>query len=327
MNKMKSFYDYLLEKKLSRSKFLKLCATGFSFVATHNLLYLPLFAETTSNARQTTKMKGLYDLVVAYGDDPYRMTVQAIQATGGMKKFVKKNSVVVIKPNIGWDRTPEQAADTNPQVVAALVELCYQAGARRVNVFDHTCNDPRRCYKNSGIEKAAKEKGAEVFIPDDWNVVKAKFPYKSPMEEWPIYRDALQCDTFINVPILKHHSLAKLTISIKNLMGVCAGKRGPMHFNLSKKLADLTDFIKPDLTVVDAYRVLMNNGPSGGNLDDVVFKKTLIVSTDPVLADAYACTVVDRDPLSISHIKKAAQKNLGTTDIAHAKMLKINTSP
>ncbi|OGW71967.1 MAG: hypothetical protein A2047_02415 [Omnitrophica bacterium GWA2_41_15] len=281
--------------------------------------------EESSTGRVTKRIKGMHDLVVAKGEDPYIMTVKAVETMGGMRKFVKKNSAVLIKPNIGWDRSPEQAANTNPYVVGALVDMCFKAGAKRVNIFDRTCNDTKRCYENSGIEKIAREKSANVFSPDDWNVIKAKFNYESPMEGWPVYRDALECDTFINVPILKHHSLTGLTISMKNLMGICSGDRGMMHFDIGTKLAHLTDFIKPDLTVIDAYRVLTRNGPSGGNLEDVLDMKTIMVSPDPVLCDSYAANLMDRDPLSISYIEQAVKLNLGNADIAKADILTIKT--
>lgn len=238
-----------------------------------------------------------------------------------MSRFVGKDSTVVIKPNIGWDRTPEQAANTNPQVVAALIDLSFASGAKRVNIFDLSCNDERRCYESSGIEKIARERGANVYIPDEWNSVKAHFDYESPMEGWPILRDALQCDTFINAPILKHHALAGLTISMKNLMGVCSGQRGKMHAGLGRKLADLTDFINPDLTVVDAFRVLEQNGPTGGRLKDVKYLKTVIVGTDPVLCDAYAAKLLDRTPMLISSIAEGVKRNIGSADVNRAKIL------
>jgi len=237
----------------------------------------------------------------------------------------RENSfVTATKPNIGWDRSPEQAGNTNPYVVGALVDMCFKAGAKRVNIFDNTCNDSKRCYENSGIEKIAKEKGANVYFVDDWNVVKAKFSYKSPMEGWPIYRDALECDTFINVPVLKHHGLTGLTLSMKNLMGICSGNRGLIHFDIGAKLAHLTDFIKPDLTVIDAYRVLKRNGPTGGDLADVFDMKTIIAGTDPVLCDAYAAKLMDKDPLSISGISQGVKYNIGSADIAKADVLIIN---
>ncbi len=320
-----SIFESLPEKKISRKKFIKLCGIGIGSLVLNNALFKFAFGkDDASTGRIVRKIKAVHDLAVVKGQDPYLMTLKAVEAMGGMEKFVAKNSTVLIKPNIGWDRSPEQAANTNPQVVGALIDMCFKAGAKRVNIFDNSCNDPRRCYENSGIEKIAKEKGANIYSPDDWNVIKAKFSYKSPMEGWPVYRDALECDTFINVPILKHHSLAGLTLSMKNLMGICSGNRGLIHFDMGTKLAHLTDFIKPDLTIIDAYKVLKKNGPTGGNLEDVIDMKTVLVGTDPVLCDSYACKLMEKEPLSISYINQAVKINLGSADIAKADILTIN---
>ncbi len=319
-----TIFARFLNKKISRKKFVKLCGIGTGSLVLNSALFKFAFGQEESSAGRVTKrIKGMHDLVVAKGDDPYVMTVKAVEAMGGMEKFVKKNSTVLVKPNIGWDRSPEQAANTNPYVVGALVDMCFKAGAKRVNVFDITCNDAKLGYKNSGIKKIAEEKGANVYFADDWNFVKAKFNYDSPMQDWPIYRDALECDTFINAPVLKSHGLTSLTLSMKNLMGICGGNRALMHSEIGIKLAHLTDFIKPDLTVIDAYRVLMRYGPNGGNLEDVSMKKTLIVGTDPVLCDSYAAKLMDKDPLSISYINEAMKQNLGNADTAKADILTI----
>ena len=307
--------------KITRRNFLKFSIAGLAFIAAGNFVSAArtVFAQPASSSGRIKKnIKGKHDLVCAKGDDPYAMTVGAVEAMGGMDRFVKKNGVVVIKPNIGWDRAPEQAANTNPLVVAALIDLCFKAGAKTVNIFDVTCSDARRSYENSGIQKVAKEKGANIYFPDDWNTVKAKFKYASPMEGWTVLRDAIECDTFINAPVLKHHGLTKLTISMKNLMGVCTGNRGLIHQNIATKIVDLADFISPDLTVIDAFRFLYRNGPTGGNLDDVKRLDSLIVATDPTLADAYAARLAGLDPLSIDNIKVAVGRKFGSADLDKA---------
>ncbi len=319
MNDEYSSYQSLFTRRLSRRDFIKLSVSLLALLPFSKGLLRPLLAQEPSfNGRPKRIIKAKHDLVVVEGKDPYTMTVKAIEAIGGMGIFVKKNAVVGIKPNISCDRTPKQAANTNPEVVAALVDLCFKVGAKRVNVFDLPGGDPRRNYAYSGIEKAAAEKGAHVYFPASWDVIKAHFPYESPMEGWPISRDAIECDTFINVPILKHHSLTRLTLSMKNLMGICAGDRAPMHQNFARNLVDLTDFINPELTVVDAFRVLIRNGPMGGNLEDVVYKNKVLVSTDPTLADMFACSIVDVDPQTVPYLKHAIQRKFGITDIANA---------
>ena len=324
MKDIQSYIADLFTKKVSRKEFLKILLSSLA------LLSLPSAgagaapaAASRSDGRPKKYIKADHDLVVASGEDPYLMTVKALEVMGGMEKFVKKGDVVLVKPNIGWDRTPEQAGNTNPQVVAALIDMSFKAGAKRVNVLDVTCNDARRCYANSGIEQIAKEHGANVYVPDDWDTVKARFGYPSPMEGWPILKDALACDVFINVPVLKHHGLTRLTLSMKNLMGVCGGNRGIIHQNIGEKLVDLTKFINPELTVIDAYRILVRNGPTGGSLDDVETVKKIIVSTDPTLADIYACTIANVDPSRVPYVERAIQQDFGITDTSKADILAI----
>lgn len=315
----------LFKKRVSRRKFIKLLLSGLAVLFLGRHLSKKVFARQTGfNGRKKRNIKGNYDLVLAKGEDPYQMTVQAVEAMGGMGRFVKGGETVVIKPNMSWDRAPEYAATTNPLVIAALAELCFQAGAKRVNVFDRTCNAQARCYKNSGVKEAAEGKGARVYFVDEWNTIEARFDYKSPMEGWPIFRDAVECDTFINVPVLKHHGLTGLTLSMKNFMGVCGGNRAFIHNNIGRKLVDLADFINPDLTVIDAFRVLVRHGPSGGSLADVVDMKQLIVATDPTLADTYASHLAGRDPLSVPYIAEAVDRGFGSSDIDKANIHKLN---
>ncbi|HRZ14903.1 MAG TPA: DUF362 domain-containing protein [Candidatus Omnitrophota bacterium] len=280
-------------------------------------------AGVTSNGRVKKQIKGDHDLAAVQGDDPAVITRKAVEAMGGMSRFVKKDAVVVVKPNMAWDRAPEYAANTNPQVVATLVQMCYECGARRVNVFDNPCNSAQRVYENTGIMRAAKEKGARVYFMDSWNFLKARFAYDSPMRDWPVFRDAIECDTFINVPIVKHHGLTGLTLSMKNLMGVCGGTRGLIHLDIGRKLVDITDFIAPDLTVVDAFRVLMRHGPSGGSLDDVALKRQVFAATDPTLADVYACRIMDVDYNTIPYIAEAIDRGMGAYDLGAADIVEL----
>ena len=325
MDVKKIWNGVMFSKDISRRRFLKAAVAAIATVPFLGLIGRPAAAQGAAfNGRTAKALKGLHDLVSVKGEDPYAMTVKAVEAMGGMGRFVKQGDVVVVKPNIGWDRSPAQAGNTNPEVVAALVDLSYKAGAKRVNVFDITCNDPRRCYESSGIMAAAEAKGAKVYFVEDWNMVKARFGRSSMMEGWPIFKDAIDCDVFINVPVLKHHGLTGLTLSMKNLMGVCGGERGKMHRDIGPKLVDLTRFIAPDLTVIDAYRVLTRNGPTGGNLADVDTMKRVLVATDPVLADTYAARMVNVEPSTLPYIRSAVTMGFGSTDIKSADIVEVN---
>jgi len=258
------------------------------------------------------------------GDSPYAITKKAVEVLGGMSKFISKQDVVMVKPNIGWNRTVEQAANTNPEVVKAIIEMVLDAGAKKVIVMDHTCHKPEDTYKRSGIEKAAKEAGADVRYVDENRVVIHDFKGRS-IKRWPVFKDFLETDKFINVPILKHHGSAGLTIGMKNLYGILSGNRGKLHRNMGKGIADLGYGFKTHLTVVDAYRVLLRNGPTGGRTSDVELKKTVIASTNILEADVVAVNLFGAEPMKYDFIRAAAEKNMGHTDIAkiNLKTLKI----
>jgi uncharacterized protein (DUF362 family) len=244
---------------------------------------------------------------------------RAIAAAGGIGAFVSRGDVVVLKPNIGWDRKPEQAADTNPDLVVAVAELCLSAGAKSVRVFDRTCNDARRCYVNSGIqgavEKFASKSGAggavRIYHVDDRKFVRTAIPGATAMKEWDLYKDALEADKVINLPVAKHHSLSGITLGLKNMMGVMGGQRGSLHFNLSECLVDLQRRLPARLTVVDATRVLLRNGPSGGSLSDVKAFNTVFASGNPLAADlAAADRIFGFKAADVPHLKKALESGL-----------------
>ena len=257
-------------------------------------------------------------LAVETGTNYQALLKQVLTSLGGMNTFIRPGDRVVIKPNIGWDRSPAQAANTNPLVVTTLAEEVLAAGASKVLVFDRTCNEERRCYKNSGIEDALKSLGnrkVRIEHIDDRKFVPVEIKRGKSLTKIKIYKDALEADKYINVPIAKHHGLSTLTLGLKNSMGVIGGRRGMMHFNLGQKLADLATVIQPTLTVIDATRMLMDNGPQGGDLRDVKTGNTILASTDPVAADAYATTLFDLKPDEIESTVAAYKLGLGEMDL------------
>ena len=313
------------QKRASRKDFLRglVASTGAAALIKS---VSPVLAGTEQKLppRKKRAIKTACDLAVIKGANPASATRKAVEALGGIGLFVRRGDTVVVKPNIGWDRAPEYAATTNPEVVATLIRLCREAGAKKVMVFDRTCNEAEMCYRNSGIQEAVTRAGGHIVHVTDWKFIAGAFPEGSALESWPIYRDAVECDCFINVPIAKHHSLSGLTLSMKNLMGVCGGPRGQIHWNIDRKLPELTKFINPELTVIDASRILVRHGPSGGSLKDVRKTNTLIAGTDPVLADSYAATLFDRRPADIGHLRAGEELGVGTTNIARASIRKIS---
>jgi uncharacterized protein (DUF362 family) len=264
---------------------------------------------------------GLPELVVAQGESPQALVQRALQDIGGMGRFVARGETVVVKPNIAWDRSPEQAATTHPDVVAEVVRQCFAAGARSVIVTDVSCNDAPTCFERSGIAAAAKAAGAEVVLPEPrfFSQVDLK---GGTLGVWPVLEPFLDAQKLINVPIAKHHSLTGVTLGMKNWYGLIGGNRSRLHQRIHESLVDLTAFARPTLTVMDGYRILMRNGPTGGDEADVELKKTILVSTDPVALDAYAAKAWwNLDVPRLRYLRLAEERGLGRTDFASLRTL------
>jgi uncharacterized protein (DUF362 family) len=265
-------------------------------------------------------------LAVAHGADPAAIVKAAMGPLGGMQRFVKKGQDVIIKPNICVDYHPaEYAATTNPLVVATLVALCLEAGARRVRVMDSPFAgiSPTSAYAASGIEAAVKAAGGEMEVMSPIKFAKFDIPQGRNITSWNIYRDALETDVLIDVPIAKTHSLARLTLGGKNLLGLVSDPN-QIHSSLGQRVADLASLIRPNLTVVDAYRILVDHGPTGGSLSDVRQANTIIASHDIIAADAYAATLFGLTGADISYVKNGAEMGLGTLDLATVKVEEVN---
>jgi uncharacterized protein (DUF362 family) len=247
-------------------------------------------------------------------EEARRLTRSAIDALGGMGRFVSKGNVVWVKPNIGWDRRPEQAACSNPDVVATVVQLCYQAGAKKVIVSDNPCVEAEKSFARSGIQAAVQKAGAQCYYMDDRKFRRMALKGAHVLKEWEIYTEAVEADRVINVYIPKQHSLSKATLGMKNLMGLAGGARNRFHQDIGRTLPDLAGFLKPQLIVVDAVRVLAANGPTGGNLSDVKRKDTVAAGVDQVAMDAFGATLLGLRPAEISYVSEAAARGLGTMD-------------
>jgi uncharacterized protein (DUF362 family) len=265
-----------------------------------------------------------YDLVAVRGGEPDFMFDRAISSMGGMQTFVPKGSRVLVKPNIGWDVPPERAGNTHPKLVGRIVEQCIAVGAKEVTVFDHTCDNWSRCYRNSGIEKVVRAAGGKIVSGDSEGYYReVNVPLGKRLTRAKVHEALLDADVFINAPILKHHSSSMVTIGMKNLMGV-VWDRWYWHRNdLHQCIADFASFRKPDLTVVDAYNVMKQNGPRGVSVNDVVNLKAQILSTDLVAADTAAAKLFGTEPSDIRHIKIASDMKLGQMDLRNISINRI----
>ena len=298
---------------MDRRTFLKTAAVGGI-----SLTIPPVFDSLTQFAEAAERP----DLAVARGASPEHIVKAAIDALGGMKRFISRGDIVVVKPNIAWDRLPEQAGNTNPEVVAAVVRLCYEAGAKKVKVFDRPVNDPRRCYVQSGIEPAVKAVGGDIHHMDERKFRDMEINGIA-LKTWPLYTELFEADKVINVPIAKHHGLAKLTMSMKNWMGVMGGSRRLIHQKLDESLVDLAMKVKPTLTILDAVRILIANGPQGGSLADVKRLDTVIAGVDEVAIDSYGATLFGMKGSDLGYVRIGAERGFGKMDLNALKIRKI----
>jgi len=270
----------------------------------------------------------LPDLVAVKNGEPDALFKKAIDLLGGMRRFVKKGQTVVVKPNIGFPRVPEVGATTHPLLVKTIIESCYAAGAGKVYVFDNvvtpTAGNARNCYRLSGIDEAARAARGIVVPVDDFSYREVRIPGGKKLKTADVHALILDCDVFINVPVLKHHSSAHLSIAMKNLMGIVKNRMEYHLVGLDQCIADFCLYRKPDLNVVDAYRVLMSQGPAGPSnphFADIQIKKTLLVSQDIVAVDAAAARIFGKDPEDIGYIKIGHAQKSGNMNLKDLKIV------
>lgn len=271
-------------------------------------------SETTTTT--TAAPAAFPDIGVLHGDDPAVNALQAIGLIGGMERFVKKGDDVVVKPNILTAKEPKYGATTNPAVVAAIVKMCWEAGAGSVTVLDNPTAPPRQAYQVSRIAAAvdAVDGRMKVLTGRDFDLI--ELPEGRALTEWPMVTDVFDADVFINVPCAKTHGLAGLTLSMKNLMGILGGSRGRIHQDFDQKIVDLNSLVRPHLTVLDGTRLLVRNGPSGGSLADVRPGNTVAAGTNQVSVDSYGATLFGRTASQLSYVMLGAKQGLGEPDLS-----------
>jgi len=250
------------------------------------------------------------------------LTEKVFEAAGGITHFISRGDVVVIKPNISWARGPKLAAATNPEVLESVIELCYNAGAKKVRVADNTIHDARRCFAITGAGVVAKKTNADLIFPRS-SLMKEMKIRGDRLDVWPVFVPFMEADKIINLPVAKDHVLSTLTLGMKNWIGAVGGRRNALHQDIHQTIVDLAQFFKPTVTLIDATRIMTKNGPSGGSLSDVAVKNTLILSDDPVAADALAAKLFNRRPEQIGFIRLAQKQNLGTYDLQQLDQKKV----
>lgn len=256
-------------------------------------------------------------VVLAKNPDHAQALRAALDAIGGIRRFVKAGEKVLLKPNVAFAKGPEYAVNTNPVLVGEMVRQCLAAGASEVMVSDYGAQNPLRAYTKSGILEATEQNGGKMlwltdddFVEDD---LKGQF-----ITTWPVLKYVFEVDRLINMPIAKHHGLVWGTASMKNFFGAIGGKRDLLHDRLNQAIVDLASYFRPTLTVIDATRVLTRSGPAGGSLEDVKVCDSVICTTDQVAGDARACEFLGMTADEIGHVAMAARQGLGEIDYRKA---------
>jgi uncharacterized protein (DUF362 family) len=251
------------------------------------------------------------------------LTRKMFESAGGVSSFIAKGDVVVIKPNISWAQPPNLAATTHPEVLEAVIELCQEAGAKKIRIADHTIHDAKRCFSVTGAGSVAEKTGAELVDPKP-SYMKEMNLKGERLKLWPVFTPLVEADKVINIPVAKVHGLSGLTLGMKNWIGAVGGRRPALHQDIHQTIADLAGFFNPTLTLIDATRVMIANGPSGGDEKDVKIMNRLILSNDPVAADAKAAALFGRNPLEIGFIKIAESRKMGTSDMGRLNQLQVS---
>ncbi len=273
-------------------------------------------ATSGSGSTTSTAAPAAPDLAVIRGDFPDKNVRAAMAQLGGMERFVKSGARVVVKPNVLTGRPPEYATTTNPIVLSTIIRMCLEVGAAEVTVLDYPTSSARAAFKESGLAQATAEAGGKLKYLNNRDFDRVDIPEGVAITSWPLVTEALEADTLINVPIGKTHGMAGLTLAMKNLMGIMGDSRGKIHLDYPQKITDVNTRVKPHLVILDAYRILTRNGPTGGNLDDVAMPKTVVAGTSQVAVDAYGTTIMGWQPGDLPSLVEAASRGLGEIDLS-----------
>jgi uncharacterized protein (DUF362 family) len=256
-------------------------------------------------------------LGVARGTKLYDMLKAAIGAVGGIGRFVAKGDVVVLKPNVAFERAAALGATTSPELLFALIQLVREAGAREVRVVDNPIEAPESCFERSGIREAAVRGGARVYLPNPNDFRLLHTEGASLIERWPFFwRPFIGADKVIGISPCKDHNLCRASMTTKNWYGLLGGRRNQFHQDIHGIIADLALMMRPTLVIVDGVRVLHRSGPTGGSLSDVRAGQTVVASTDSLAADAFGWDdLLQRKGEQLpAYFSKCEQRKLGNPD-------------
>jgi uncharacterized protein (DUF362 family) len=252
---------------------------------------------------------------IARGDDRAQTVALALKAMGGIERFVKPGDRVLLKVNAAFATPPILSATTHPQLVSELARLCFGAGAARVIVSDNPINDPASCFALTGIDRAARQAGAEVLLPEPAFFRSFSLPGGDLIKDWPILFEPFKSvNKVIGLAPAKDHHRSGASMTMKNWYGLLGGRRNIFHQDINNIIKELAMMISPTLVVLDATTAMLTNGPTGGSISDLKPVNTMVVGTDQVAVDAFGATLLDKQAGDLGYIAKAAALGLGTED-------------
>lgn len=264
-------------------------------------------------------------MAIATGADRAETVRAALEALGGMRQFVATGDRVLLKVNAAFATPPSLSATTHPQLVRQVVRLCRDAGAAEVIVTDNPINDPASCFALTGIAQAAREAGAEVFLPREDAFAPVTVGGGRLIVDWPVLHKPLaRANKLIGLAPVKHHQRSGASMTLKNWYGLLGGRRNIFHQDIHTIIAELAMMVRATLVVLDGTTTMMRNGPTGGALDDLAETNTMIVSTDAVAADAFGATLLGKTPDDLPHLHLAAAAGAGTADYESLRPLRVS---
>ncbi|MEW6733722.1 MAG: DUF362 domain-containing protein [Acidobacteriota bacterium] len=274
------------------------------------LLTLPKYRMELPSAAPT--------MSIVHGSEVSQMVRAAVGELGGFEHFIKRGDIVMVKPNVAFDRAPILGATTNPEVLYAVVRYCYEAGAKEVIVADNPINSPEGCFYKTGIRDAARAANATLMMPETnaFRILKVdpepNRPAHAIKKPWPFfYKPFERATKVIGVAPLKDHNLCQASMTMKNWYGLLGGRRNRFHQDIYNIVHDLAMMMTPTLVILDATKILMSNGPTGGRMSDVVAGNTVIAGVDQVSVDAYGYTLLGRDPEQLKYLVYAHERGIG----------------
>jgi len=264
-------------------------------------------------------------MAIVRGANRAAMIVRGVQALGGMETFIQKGDRVLLKVNAAFATPASLAATTHPEILSAVAGLCFKAGAAQVLATDNPINNPESCFEISGLAQAARDAGVRLVLPRAELFVPLSLPGGRLIQNWPTMAGAFKgvAKVIVLSPVKDHHR-AGASMTLKNFYGLLGGRRNVFHQDINGVIVELSRLFKPTLCILDGVTAMVANGPTGGSLSDLIAANTLVVSTDPVAADAVGLELLGRTLAEVPYLRMAQEAGVGRADYQTLNPLRLD---